>query len=355
MLGLKNTLPKTQSGFSLVELLVTIVIIGILAAAGIFAYQAYISTSRDAVTSNRLDTIDRTITQDLLSIKNNLNARSALATTGAGADIAPSSICEEYRDAIIREMNTPTGANDKEQNNPFTGLDVACDGNAVSHYADNTSLVQPWNEQFTVERGTTIVYCQNPGETITSPGFGLLTCACTGPEPCKTEPRPKTEGALIFRIAGSNITMDNATAQASGTTIEAVTINSGDLIASAQAAMSSRLDQSVGSISGKMIFHVNDNTTKQQEFKFGEIDKPTSTTYRFLPEGTNKLSFGDVTDADNAVIYLNAGGSVCWTPAARVSPGGPTVTEKTNTLCLSKHPVDGVPINIDPSDNGTWP
>lgn len=352
MTGLKSISNKSHDGFSLVELLVTIVIIGILAAAGIFAYQSYISTSRDGVTSNRLETIDRTITQDLVSIKNNLNARSALATTGAGADIAPSSICEEYRDAIIREMNTPSGNNDKEQDNPFTGRDVACDGNAVSHYADNTT--PSWDEQFTVERGSTIVYCQNPGETITSPGFGLLTCACTGPEPCKTEPRPKTLGALIFRIAGSNVTMDNATAQPSGTTIEAVTINASDLIADAQAAMTSRLDKSVGTISGKMIFHVNDNTTKQQEFKFGEIDKPTSSTYRFLPEGTNKLSYGDVTEADNAIIYINAGGAVCWTPAARVSPSGPSTTEKTNTQCMSKHPVDGSVINLNYASPGNW-
>ena len=56
-----------------------VAIIAILAAVGVFAYNVYISSSRDGVTSNRLETIDRTIDNDLVSFRNDLQTRSAAA------------------------------------------------------------------------------------------------------------------------------------------------------------------------------------------------------------------------------------------------------------------------------------
>ena len=91
---------------------------------------------------------------------------------------------------------------------------------------------------------------------------------------------------------------------------------------------------------------INGGRGKKQEFNF-RVLVATAADLTFIADGDNILAFDNVTQASKAVVLLNTGEQVCWTPPGRVSPGGPSVIEKTNTQCMSS-------INLDYSTSGNW-
>ena len=110
--------------------------------------------------------------------------------------------------------------------------------------------------------------------------------------------------------------------------------------------MTTGLVNSDSSASGKIIFEINGDRGKKQEFNFRSL-VATAVNFTFIADGDNILAFDNVTQASKAVVFLNTGEQVCWTPPNRVSPGGPSVIEKANTQCMSS-------INLDYSTSGNW-
>ena len=314
-----------SNGFSLIELLVVVAIIGILASAGFIAYQSYIDSARDRVSSDRSAFIDRSIDNDLVSIRNNLRTRSAFAKDGA-TEIATDSYCEAYRDSIVVQLNTPTNANDKGFLNPFNNRKFACNGNAVADYYDKLGF-----DKFKVDRGSSIVYCQNKGEPISSSGFGLLTCSCTGAESCMTEPRPTLGGNLYLdNGSGTMVIMDNTT-----TSAQNAPINNLGMPVSAMTAFADRLLATENeNLGGKIVMRVNDNTSKSQEFNFRSVVN-NGTLYTFIADGDNKLAFETIA-LTNATVYINQGANaVCWTPKPYISGATPNATEIADVNCIA--------------------
>ena len=85
-----------KSGFSLIELLIVVAIIGILAAIGTVGYQNYIDGTREAVTENVSNELTKTLNRDLMLVSSGQEAGSDVL-----ANLTQNSRCESYATEMV--------------------------------------------------------------------------------------------------------------------------------------------------------------------------------------------------------------------------------------------------------------
>ena len=76
---------KLQKGFSLVELLVVVAIIGVLAGVGIVGYQSYTDSAKSRVAVANFNSVKRFIETELTLLNNNIQTVSGALKKGNGA------------------------------------------------------------------------------------------------------------------------------------------------------------------------------------------------------------------------------------------------------------------------------
>lgn len=152
---------KPMHGFSLIELLVVVAILGVLAVVGLSIYTSNINAAKDQRVVLEGQEIHKAIETDLTA------AKMGVSTGGLAANITASDTCALLLDRVVDNLIQ------QNKKNPF----------------NNSFLVQTASPTTEIPRGSVYLSCAIPSAKISEPDFYLQTCICTESN-CPLTPPP---------------------------------------------------------------------------------------------------------------------------------------------------------------------
>ena len=134
---MKKTL---QKGFSLVELLVVVAIIGVLAGVGIVGYQSYTDSAKSRVAVANFNSVKRFVETELTLLNNNIQTVSGAISAASGncTTLTPYTVYSKSMTDFARGLSCYFATNG--YGNQFKNPYDAAGGNGVLFNAPGTSL-----------------------------------------------------------------------------------------------------------------------------------------------------------------------------------------------------------------------
>lgn len=177
-----------RTGFSLIELLVVVAIIGILASVGFVLYTAYIDSVRDTSGKSNAEEVNKLLYLDHTSITHGMSARSDMAET-----FTVQTLCKDQVDQIVFNLNATqakTATFDKNCGFAFNGNRAW----STANYTDTTNGVNYFDncpisvtaDSINVPRGRMMIGCVDSAAAIESDNYRIYTCYCSEDETCTT-------------------------------------------------------------------------------------------------------------------------------------------------------------------------
>ena len=147
---MKTTL---QKGFSLVELLVVVAIIGVLAGVGVVGYQSYTESAKKSVAEANYNSVKRFVETELTLLNNSVQSTSAAIKTGQSAPGCSSSTVYSIKSTDLDDFLTGVacyfgtgGSGNMGFKNPFDaagGLGVTWDGGNNGTHDKGMIVIRP--------------------------------------------------------------------------------------------------------------------------------------------------------------------------------------------------------------------
>jgi len=147
---MKTTL---QKGFSLVELLVVVAIIGVLAGVGVVGYQSYTDSAKKSVAEANYNSVKRFVETELTLLNNSVQSTSAAIKTGQSAPACSATTVYSIKSTDLDDFLTGIscyfgtgGSGNMGFKNPFDaagGLGVTWDSAGGTAHEKGMIVIRP--------------------------------------------------------------------------------------------------------------------------------------------------------------------------------------------------------------------